>query len=286
MKVLLGYLQLAKTVLCIFVGFTAVFGALLAFPEFNHITFGCGIALTLLSMGGATINSYQERNLDKLMERTRKRPLPRQMVSSRAALLQGTLLLLSGFSLVVILSETILPSLTAIIAVFLYNGVYTPLKQHSILSIIPGALCGAMPPYIGWLLAGGEPVSYGAVLLIALLTLWQVPHFLLVMLIYPRDYTHSKQPNLLRELQEKTIRNLFITWIGALVIVKLLFLTMQLQLPGTIFLAVSVNGCLLFGCFLYGLLFNDQPKYRTLFIFLNVALWIHMALIAFGLLYR
>ena len=110
------------------------------------------------------------------------------------------ILLLAGLIVLLGVNETLSPVLVAIFAVILYNGVYTPLKKKSVLAIIPGAFCGALPPYIGWLSGGGGVISYTAVLLIVLFVLWQIPHYLLVLLTFKDDYEKSSLPNFLKNV--------------------------------------------------------------------------------------
>jgi protoheme IX farnesyltransferase len=204
------------------------------------------------------------------------------LIPPRQAGTQALVLLFFGLLILFAATKTILPLLAAIFAVLLYNGVYTPLKKRTILAIIPGAICGALPPYIGWLGGGGGAVSYTAVLLIGLFVLWQIPHFWLVLLNFKEDYGKSNLPNLLKIFQEDSLKRFFVTWVGALVLVMLMFLSLPSPLGSFFRIAIMINGCLLLIVFAYGLAIQKTTNYRFLFIVLNVALLLHMMVLAAG----
>jgi protoheme IX farnesyltransferase len=93
---------------------------------------------------------------------------------------------------VTILNECVNP-LTAALGLanlLVYVGIYTPLKPRTSLGTLVGAICGAVPPVMGWT-AAGRGLSLGAGLLAALLLLWQVPHFLSLVWLYRDDYLRA-----------------------------------------------------------------------------------------------
>ncbi|RMG60688.1 MAG: protoheme IX farnesyltransferase [Deltaproteobacteria bacterium] len=143
----------------------------------------------LSSAGSMSLNQYQERNLDALMERTRKRPLPSGRMSPGTALAIGLTLLLCGG---VILSKFgPVPLFLLTLTVLLYNGLYTPLKRLTFLALIPGIASGALPSLIGWSAAGGEMLSR-IVPLSLYLVLWQVPHFLVLSTRFRKDFSRAR----------------------------------------------------------------------------------------------
>ncbi len=273
---------LAKVPLCLLIGCSTVFGYMLADPLVSAKTFfaGCGIFVT--AAGAATLNSLQEYRLDGELGRTRNRPMPQGLLTPAEAGLQALVLLSVGLGTLFAAGPTLLPTLVAVCAVFLYNGVYTPLKKKTVLAIIPGAICGALPPYIGWLGGGGTAVGFTAALLIVLFVLWQVPHFWLVLLTFKDDYAGSELPNFLKQFREDSLKRFFATWIGSLVTVMLMFLTLPFPLGWSFRAIIIGNACLLVGTFLYGLALRKISDYRLLFIVLNLALFFHMAALAAG----
>lgn len=273
--------QLAKVPLCLLIGCAALFGALLACPAFSPQTLLVSAGVFFVATGAASLNSLQDLQLDGRMARTRNRPLPAGLLTPGQAGWQAVFLLFLGLLIVAAGAEEILPVAVTAAAVVLYNGVYTPLKQKSVLAIVPGTLCGALPAYIGWLTGGGGDGST-ALLIITLFILWQVPHFWLVLLAYRDDYAGSRLPNLLNQFDEKSLKRLLITWIGALSIVMLMFATLPYPLRVAFRCGVIGNSLLLPAFFFYGLAMRKTARYRLLFIALNCVLFVHMALLGVG----
>lgn len=273
---------LAKVPLCLLIGCSTLFGYILADPVIVPQTILTGGGIFILATGAATLNSLQEFRLDGELARTSNRPLPKGLLPPFQAGVQSLILLLSGFLTILIATDNFLPFTAAAFAVALYNGIYTPLKKKSVLAIIPGAICGALPPYIGWLAGGGSGVGYPAVLLIVLFILWQIPHFWLVLLTFQDDYRGSSLPSLLKQFREDSLRRFLVTWIGALVLVMFMFLTLPPPLSWAFRAITVMNGCLLLVVFAYSLAIRRNCNYRNLFIVLNVSLFLHMVSIAAG----
>ncbi len=279
---LLARLRLAKGLLCLFIGIATLFGAILAEPALSLRLAGVAGAVFLVATGAASLNSLQERQLDKEMARTRDRPMPAGMLSPRQAGGQATVLLATGLLLLAATTAEVLPAALAGVAVVLYNGVYTPLKKKTILAIVPGAVCGAMPAYIGWLAGGGGAAAFPAILLVATFVLWQVPHFWLVLLIYREDYAAASLPSLLKEVKEDSLRRFFIPWIGALASMLLMFAALPYPLPPAARGALGLNALLLPAVFFCRLRVSTTGNYRLMFMVLNGALLLHMVVLGVG----
>jgi protoheme IX farnesyltransferase len=144
------------------------------------------IGIALLSSGLATINQFMERDLDALMRRTEKRPLPTGRLLPFEALWFGLALTITAEVYLASFVNLLTAALgLTIIAGYLF--LYTPLKTRTTLSTAVGAFPGAMPPLIGWAAARGQ-VGIAAWVLFAILFLWQFPHFLAIAWMYREDY--------------------------------------------------------------------------------------------------
>ena len=143
----------------------------------------------LVASGTATLNQWMERIWDGRMHRTARRPLPARRVRPTEALVFGILLSISG-ALFLYVFVTPLSSLLAASTLLSYLLIYTPLKRHTPLCTLLGAVPGAMPVLIGWAGARGS-LSSQAMLLFAVLFLWQFPHFLAIALMYREDYERA-----------------------------------------------------------------------------------------------
>ena len=148
----------------------------------------------LVAAGASALNMLLERRTDALMLRTRNRPIPAGRVRAPEALAFGLGLTLSGLG-VLRFGTGALPAAVALVTWSSYLFLYTPLKTRTSLSTIVGAFPGALPPVIGWTAARGQ-IEPGAVVLFAILFLWQIPHFLAIASIYREDYARGGLPML------------------------------------------------------------------------------------------
>ncbi len=140
----------------------------------------------ILVMGAAAFNCWMERDIDKLMDRTKERPLPAGRMNPKTALFA------SSFLMIVALAGLYwtVNGLTAwlgFIAASLYVFAYTPLKQKSVLALYVGAVPGALPPLMGWTIVMGKMTEMGWALF-WILFVWQLPHFLAISIYHAKDY--------------------------------------------------------------------------------------------------
>lgn len=143
----------------------------------------------LVASGTATLNQWMERVWDGRMRRTSRRPLPSGRIRPGEAFLFGVFLSLAG-ALFLFFCVNRLSSLMAASTLLSYLLIYTPLKRHTPLCTLLGAFPGAMPTLIGWA-GAANTVNSQAVLLFAVLFLWQFPHFLAIALMYREDYERA-----------------------------------------------------------------------------------------------
>lgn len=145
---------------------------------------------TALAVGSANaLNMVLERDSDKLMHRTRRRPLPDGRMSAGVALAFG---LAIGAAAMGILGALVngVTALLGAFALLSYVLVYTPLKRRTPLALLIGAVPGAMPPLMGWTAVTGT-VDVPGLVLFAILLVWQLPHFLAIALYNKPDYARA-----------------------------------------------------------------------------------------------
>jgi len=208
--------RLTRSHLSFLVAFSALAGYLFhpAPPDGLAGLLLCG-GIWLLSAGASALNQAQEKTIDARMVRTRTRPLVTGRLSvSRGLTISVTLLVCGVVALVATGNPTVV--LLGLFALVWYNGVYTPLKKITPFAVLPGALCGALPPMMGWVLAGGVLSDIPILMLAAIVVLWQVPHFWLLALAYPEDARRSGLPNLFSRIRPERLRSLSVVWILAL----------------------------------------------------------------------
>jgi len=186
--------RLIRPQLALLNGVTAVCGYLLYPIHVQTVSLSAAFcAVALLAAGGSAINQMLERDLDRLMARTRQRPLPQGRLTPATAARIGGSLIVAGLTLLT-LTGGLAAALLGAAPLVWYLAVYTPLKRRTSCALLIGALCGAVPPVIGWFLAGGDLSDYRVVLLAGLLYLWQIPHFWLLQRRHAEEYRSAGIP--------------------------------------------------------------------------------------------
>lgn len=188
------YLELTKPRLTLLAVMTVVVGFYLGAQGriSGWLLTATALGAWLVASGAHALNQYLEQDVDALMERTRRRPLPTGRLTPRAALQWGVLLSVGGL-LVLVLGVNGLTTLLAAITLLTYLLIYTPLKRRSALCTLVGAVPGALPPLMGWAAARGT-LAPEAWVLFGILFLWQLPHFLALGWIYREDYRRAGLP--------------------------------------------------------------------------------------------
>ncbi len=232
-------LQLTRLPLSLAVALSAMAGHLLA-PPGGASACLTGVAVFLLAAGSSALNQVQEVRTDSLMERTRHRPLPAGRLSTGKGAGIAIFLLLTGLLLLGFAGDAYAAAL-GLLCVLLYNGAYTPLKKRTAFAILPGALCGAIPPLIGWAAAGGDLRDPRIALLAALFFLWQIPHFWHLGLRWRDDYRRACLPVLSDLFTGRQSRRILGAWVFSLLAGALPFLLFGfLHQPGARALAAAV----------------------------------------------
>ena len=184
------YLQLGKFTLSLLVLFTAAIGYGLAAQHFYWLDFSLFLLGTLLcSMGANGLNQWWEREKDQSMLRTRSRPIPAGKVSPKTAFVVTSGWLCGGLLLLLLFTHSLV-AILALATALIYLFAYTPLKTHTCIAVLVGAIPGAIPPLMGWAAASGT-ISYQAWALACILYLWQIPHFMALASLYRNDYKHG-----------------------------------------------------------------------------------------------
>jgi protoheme IX farnesyltransferase len=190
------YLELTKPRITVTVVMTALVGYVMGARSpvaLHHL--GLALAGTaLVAAGASALNMVLERRTDALMLRTRNRPVAAGRLRVAEALAFGLALTVAGLG-ILRFGTGALAALVALVTWATYLFAYTPLKTRTSLSTIVGAFPGALPPVIGWAAARGQ-IEPGAVILFAILFLWQIPHFLAIASIYREDYARGGLPML------------------------------------------------------------------------------------------
>lgn len=208
-------------------------------------------------------NEIIEKDLDKLMTRTKDRPMPAGRMTTGQGLVLGLIMGMAGTYLLGKLNlET---GLLSVFSILLYAFAYTPLKRKSPIAVFVGAIPGALPPLIGYLAALGDTTVFSVVdyqiagILFLVQFVWQFPHFWSIAWVLDDDYKKAGFRLLPSKKRDKT--SAVITFISTLVLIPVSLLPTFYGFGGYYIAGVSVIAGLLFSWYAYQLMVKmDLPS--------------------------
>jgi heme o synthase len=163
--------------------------------DWGWLVFWTLVGGTLAAGSANAINCYLDRDIDSLMTRTRRRPLPAHQVEPENAVAFGIVLGIVSFALMAA-TINLLAAFLTLLAIAFYVVVYTMLlKRSTPQNIVIGGAAGALPPVIGWAAVTGD-VGIPALILFALVFYWTPPHFWALSLRIRKDYAAAGVPML------------------------------------------------------------------------------------------
>ncbi len=202
--------------------FTGFVGVLLA-PGSLHPVLGLAAVLCIAVAAGAAgaINMWYDRDIDAIMRRTAKRPIPSGRIGAGEALGFGITLAIASVLVMGLATNNTAAALLALSILF-YVFVYTMwLKRRTPQNIVIGGAAGAFPPVIGWAAATGT-VDVMPLLMFAIIFFWTPPHFWALSLYASEDYERAGVPMLPVVAGARATRRQVMGYTVALVIVSLL----------------------------------------------------------------
>ncbi len=201
------YFALLKPRVMSLVVFTAIVGLLVApIPVHPFIGFVAILCIAVGAGASGALNMWWDADIDGLMRRTAKRPIPSGKVAPAEAL--GIGLVLSAFSVILLwLATNALAAGLLAFTIFFYATIYSMwLKRATPQNIVIGGAAGAFPPMIGWAVATGD-VTLSSVLMFALIFMWTPPHFWALALFVKTDYGDAGVPMLTETHGRRVTRN-------------------------------------------------------------------------------
>jgi protoheme IX farnesyltransferase len=190
------WIALLKPRVMTLVVFTAVVGLLVA-PGKIHPALGFAAILAIAVAAGAAgaINMWYDRDIDAVMRRTARRPIPSGRIEPGAALGFGLTLAVASVAVMGLATNWVASAWLAF-SIFFYVAVYTMwLKRRTPQNIVIGGAAGAFPPVIGWAAVTGD-VTLVPLILFAIVFMWTPPHFWALSLWAHGDYARAKVPML------------------------------------------------------------------------------------------
>jgi protoheme IX farnesyltransferase len=216
------WLVLLKPRVVSLVVFTGAIGLMLAPGELHPVLALTAVLCIAVAAGAAgAINMWYDRDIDAVMRRTAKRPIPDGRIEPQAALGFGVVLAVGSVLLMYLATNVVAASVLALSVLF-YVFVYTVwLKRRTPQNIVIGGAAGAFPPVIGWAAVTGD-VSVLPVLLFAIVFFWTPPHFWALSLYASGDYARAGVPMLPVVAGARATRRHVVAYTVVLVLVSLL----------------------------------------------------------------
>lgn len=272
------FLALGKVRITFAVTLSTLTGYLLYARSFTADLIYPLVGVFFLSAASAALNQWQERKYDAMMQRTATRPIPTGTVSKAYVFSYIFILWLAG-SLILYVQSGLTPMLLGWLTFFWYNAIYTPMKRRSVFAVIAGALIGALPPMIGYTAAGGAWYQTEILIVAFFFFIWQVPHFILLVLRLGDQYEAAGYPTLTQYFNETQLKGIVFSWITGTVFTA--FLLPVFHIINNPF----ITGALLL--FSIALMFMSrslistvlQFRFRSLFLNINLYLLVIMILI-------
>ncbi|HHR6143143.1 TPA: heme o synthase [Providencia alcalifaciens] len=151
------------------------------------------LGVSLVVASGCVFNNYIDRDIDRIMERTKNRPLVKGLIDPKVSLIYATALGIAGMVLLLVAANA-LAMLLALIGFIVYVGVYSLyMKRKSVYGTLIGSLSGAAPPVIGYCAVTNE-FDAGALILLLIFSLWQMPHSYAIAIFRFKDYKAANIP--------------------------------------------------------------------------------------------
>ena len=241
------YVALLKPRVMSLVVFTALVGLLVAPVPVHPVVALASILFIALGAGASgALNMWWDADIDAVMRRTAKRPVPAGIVARGEAL--GLGLALSGIAVVMLwLASNLLAAGLLAFTIFFYAVVYSMwLKRLTPQNIVIGGAAGAFPPMIGWAVATGG-VSIESALMFALIFMWTPPHFWALALFMKDDYSKAGVPMLTVTHGRKSTRAHVLVY--TILLVPVALAAAFTSIGGPVYLAISA---VLNAGFLYG----------------------------------
>jgi protoheme IX farnesyltransferase len=190
------FIALMKPRVMLLAVFTALVGLMIAPVHLDPLLGSIAILGIAAGAGAAgVLNMWYDADIDAVMTRTARRPIPRGRISRVEALVFGLILAGSAIAILAIALNVKAAALLAF-AIFFYVVVYTVwLKRHTPQNIVIGGAAGALPPVIGWAAATGD-IGLEPFILFLIIFLWTPPHFWALSLNRTDDYARAGVPML------------------------------------------------------------------------------------------
>lgn len=237
-------IQLTKPRIIALLLLTTLIPMFLAGPPSPILVFWTMLGGFLAAGGANALNQYLDRDIDHVMVRTRRRPLPDRRMQPNQVLLFGLTLSVASF-LVLWSGANLLTAVLASSGILYYVVIYTYLlKRKSTQNIVVGGAAGAIPPLVGWAAVAGE-LSLLPIFLFMIVFYWTPPHFWALALMRQKEYRQARVPMLPVMAGESETYRQILLYTVLMIVISLLPVALWLLGPVYLILALPLNAIFL-----------------------------------------
>lgn len=230
-----------------------------------------------MAAGTAAHNQFIERHLDRLMNRTRKRPLPASRITPQQASRFSYGLMFFGLIYLVAMVNW-KAGLVSAMTTLIYLAAYTPMKRVSAINILIGAIPGALPPVGGWVAASGSFSHPGMWLLFGIVFFWQIPHVMSIAWVCNDDYCKAGF-SMLPKNDGSGLKTAWYMLLNLVALVPVIYALYYIGLGSWIYLSLSGLATLVFTY--YGFVFlNERNKKNAKYVMFSSFIYLPIVWIA------
>lgn len=271
--------SLLKYKVSLSVTFTAITGYIVFSKALHLELLALAIGVFILAGGSSALNQFQEKESDAKMLRTKGRPIPAGNISPLNAFITSIVLILIG-SIILYCNFSEITVFLGLVTVIWYNLIYTYLKRVTAFAVVPGSLVGAIPALIGWTAAGGYVINSTIIYIAFFLFIWQIPHFLLLLIKYGDQYEQAGFPTINKTVSPESLKRIIFSWILGTSISSILIPVFLNEISFLFFISIFVLNVLFVGIFVK-LSFGKMASvsYKKSFISINVYMLIFMTIL-------
>jgi protoheme IX farnesyltransferase len=232
----------------------------------------------LLAAGASAFNQYQEWSYDEKMDRTRRRPIPSRRISPAEGV-RIAMIGIAGGLIILMYESTWICLLLGVFNLIWYNGVYTWLKRKTAFAVVPGALTGAIPVFMGWTAMKGNLSDPTVLFLAFFIFIWQMPHFWMMMLKYGDDYRKAGFPVLNDLFTPFHIRIIVMIWIVASSAISGMFIYFRMVGHPWFSMAILVINIIMLVILFQQFFFSKKMSFRLVFMAANLYVFMVLGLL-------
>lgn len=261
------------------VSFTAISGYIIYTSGIDFQLVYLAMGVFILAGGASAFNEFQEWKYDIKMRRTMYRPIPAGKISPLNSAIIAAICVVAG-STILFYYFGLITFMLGLFNIVWYNLLYTYLKRITPFAVVPGALTGAVPAFMGWTAGGGFVFESGIVFIGFFLFIWQIPHFWLLMLKYGKEYEAAGFPTINQSTSPANLNRIIYAWVVATSVASIMIPFFIVNISFPFFIIIFLMNLFFVTIFTKLSFGRSELNLKHLFISINVYMFVFMLLLA------